>query len=461
MSFRITLAELSKIVSATPANVSSDARSTEAIGINTDSRYLKSGEIFVALRGEKFDGHQFVPGAIASGAIAAIVDRRASIENSQWPLLVVEDTLKAYQAIARWWRSQFSIPVIAVTGSFGKTTTKELIAAVLGTRGNVLKTQLNYNNEIGVPKTLLELSAEHDFAVIEMAMRGPGQIAELAQIALPAIGVITNVGTAHIGLLGSEEAIARAKCELLAEMPPQSVAILNADNRLLMETAATVWQGQTLTYGLEAGDLRGTLADSETLEVEGVKLPLPLAGRHNAQNYLAALAVAKILEIDWAPLSKGMAVELPEGRAKRYELENDIIILDETYNAGLESVLAALHLLAQTPGKRHVAVLGTMRELGERSREFHQKVGEVARQLNLDALFILADPAEAEAMAKGAAGLSHLEVRSSTSEAAKAELLESLKAFIQPGDRLLFKASHAVALDKVVEQLKREFIPAI
>jgi len=165
------------------------------------------------------------------------------------PQLQVDDTLQAYQQLARWWRDQFDIPVIAVTGSAGKTTTKELIAAVLSTQGNVLKTQANYNNEIGVPKTLLELDSNHDYAVIEMAMRGSGQIALLTQIARPTIGVITNVGTAHIGLLGSEDAIAKAKCELLAQMPDTSMAILNHDNQRLMDTAATVWPGLPMPTG--------------------------------------------------------------------------------------------------------------------------------------------------------------------------------------------------------------------
>ncbi|MEB3338518.1 MAG: UDP-N-acetylmuramoyl-tripeptide--D-alanyl-D-alanine ligase, partial [Leptolyngbyaceae bacterium] len=418
-----------------------------ATGITTDTRSLQPGHVFLALRGEKFDGHEFVPIAFKQGAIAAIVDSVSSLDSTSHPLLQIPDTLEAYQKISHWWRNQFAIPVVAVTGSVGKTTTKELISAVLGCFGSVLKTQANYNNEIGVPKTLLELEPSHQYAVIEMGMRASGEIALLSQIARPDIAVITNVGTAHIGRLGSEAAIAQAKCELLAEMPSTGIAILNHDNPLLLETATRVWQGRTLTYGLEGGDLHGELLDSETLLVEGVKLPLPLAGRHHALNYLAALAVAKVLNLSWSPLTTGLTVNLPGGRAQRYELPNDIVILDETYNAGLESMTAALHLLAETTGKRRIAVLGTMKELGDRSPEFHHQVGAVAQQLHLDHLLILADETEAVAMATGAAPLA------SEQFATHAALVDRLQEMVQPGDRLLFKASRAVGLDQVVKAL--------
>lgn len=456
MPCQLPVTQLVEILAATPINLSDEAASTLFTGITTDTRSLKPGNVFLALRGEKFDGHDFAGVAVERGALAVITDRRAATQLNGIGQLQVEDTLLAYQQIARWWRDQFNIPVIAVTGSVGKTTTKELIAAVLSTEGNVLKTQANYNNEIGVPKTLLELGSEHDYAVIEMAMRGSGQIALLCQIARPTVSVITNVGTAHIGLLGSEEAIANAKCELLAEMPATGVAVLNHDNQRLIETAATVWQGQTLTYGLEGGNLQGQLIDPETLEVEGMRLPLPLVGRHNALNYLAALGVAKLLRVDWAPLAKGLAVELPAGRSQRYELPNDVVILDETYNAGLESMIAALQLLAQTPGKRHIAVLGAMKELGERSPEFHRQVGNTAQHLNLNALLILVSDPEAEAIAIGdrsanAHGTASLPVECFSNPDA---LVRHLQELVQPGDRLLFKASRSVGLDRVVNQFR-------
>ncbi|WP_413161593.1 UDP-N-acetylmuramoyl-tripeptide--D-alanyl-D-alanine ligase [Capilliphycus salinus ALCB114379] len=458
----ITLTQLSQIVAAPLPPQCDTPQDAQVIGITTDTRTLQPGEAFVALRGERFDGHHFVEQALAQGAVCAIVDTDFTAPHPRLPLLTVRDTLTAYQTIARWWREQFSIPIIGVTGSVGKTTTKELIAAVLGTVGNVHKTQANFNNEIGVPKTLLQLTPEHNFAVIEMAMRARGEIALLTQIARPTIGLITNVGTAHIGRLGSEQAIAEAKCELLAEMPKNSVAILNHDNRRLINTAATVWSGETLTYGLEGGDLQGELIDAHTLRVEGIDLPLPLPGYHNASNFLAALAVFKIIQGKdlspvelYTPIQTGLSVQLPEGRAKRLELPHDIVILDETYNAGLESMIAALKLLKETPGERQIAVLGTMKELGERSLEFHQKVGKTAQELNLDALFILADAEEAAAMATGAKGLPVVEMGKMEVENIHQIMAEKIIEFIQPGDCILFKASHSVQLNRVVDKVQQ------
>lgn len=458
MVCRVTISQLAEILTVALPVASEAVLTTLGTGITTDTRTIQGGEVFLALRGENFDGHQFVEKARDLGAIVAVVDRDWQGKVPNFPLLPVDNTLTAYQAIARWWRDQFSIPVIAVTGSVGKTTTKELIAAVLSTQGKVLKTQLNYNNEIGVPKTLLELSPEHNYAVIEMGMRGLGEIALLAQIARPTVAVITNVGTAHIGRLGSSEAIATAKCELLAEMPAASIAILNHDSDQLITAAAQVWSGKTLTYGLEGGDLRGTFIDNNSMQVEDIELPLPLPGRHNAVNYLAALAVAKVLDIDWQVFQPGLSVQLPDGRARKYELPKDIVILDETYNAGLESMLAALRLLADTPGKRRIAVLGTMKELGDKSREFHRQVGTAARNLNVDALFVFADFEEAVAMASGAAGLPLVEIEDISAQNAHDVLARHLMEFVETGDRILFKASHAMELNRVVDRLKTDMI---
>ncbi|MEG4633422.1 UDP-N-acetylmuramoyl-tripeptide--D-alanyl-D-alanine ligase [Microcoleus sp. AR_TQ3_B6] len=453
----VSIAQLAEILTVPLPAVPEGVLTALGTGIATDTRTLEGGEVFLALRGDNFDGHQFVAKARDLGAIAAIVDRDWQEELPNFPLLRVDDTLKAYQSIAAWWRDQFSIPIVAVTGSVGKTTVKELIAAVLSTRGNVLKTQYNYNNEIGVPKTLLELSPSHNYAVIEMGMRASGEIALLSQIARPTVAVITNVGTAHIGRLGSEEAIAQAKCELLAEMPADSIAILNQDCDRLIATAAKIWQGKTLTYGLEGGDLCGELLNNDTILIDGRELPLPLPGRHNAVNYLAALAVGKVLGIDWKVLKQGLSVQLPEGRARRYDLPQDIVVLDETYNAGLESMLAGLRLLADTPGKRRIAVLGTMKELGDRSIEFHRQVGRAARDLRVDALFVFADFEEAVAMAAGAAGLPFVQVEDIARENSREDLARLLIEFVTPGDRILFKASHSVELNRVVQKFRADW----
>ncbi|MBD1911599.1 MULTISPECIES: UDP-N-acetylmuramoyl-tripeptide--D-alanyl-D-alanine ligase [unclassified Leptolyngbya] len=440
---------LSQVVNVLAARVSEGGLPREQTiqGVTTDSRVVPPGSLFVALRGDRFDGHAFVRTALEQGAIAAVVSEPVpGIEDL--PVLQVPDTLVAYQTLGRWWREQFPGPVIAVTGSVGKTTTKEMIAAVLGTCGSVLKTQANFNNEIGVPKTLLELDPEvHQFAVVEMGMRASGEIALLTQIARPDIAVITNVGTAHIGRLGSEQAIAQAKCELLEQLPETGIAVLNHDNARLISTAAKVWSGKTLTYGLEGGDIQGHLLNAQTLQVEGLTFPLPLPGRHNALNFLAGLTVARIVGIDWEPLTQGITVELPKGRAQRYSLPGDVVILDETYNAGVESMLAALHLLAETPGQRRIAVLGTMKELGERSPELHHRVGAAVRQLKLDRLLVLADPAEQEALMSGAAPVPAEAFESHET------LAQRLSALVQPGDRLLFKASRSMELDKVVSQV--------
>lgn len=448
MYCQLTLQQINKIIGNSIDHISDLNLDKLVTGVTTDTRSISFGEVFVALQGENYDGHDFVDIAVEKGAMAIITDRVIPENLSKnVPQLYVKNTLDAYQKIAHWWRNQFEIPVIGITGSVGKTTTKELIASVLSTQGKVHKTQANYNNEIGVPKTLLELKQGDDYAVIEMAMRARGEIALLTQIARPTIGIITNVGTAHIGRLGSEQAIAQAKCELLEQMPKTSIAILNHDNERLIKTAATVWQGETITYGLEGGDVHGEMLDYQTLRVNKMNFSLPLPGRHIALNYLAALAVTKVLKIDWNCLTEGVSVTLPSGRSRRYQLPNDILILDETYNAGLESMIAALHLLKETPGKRHLAVLGTMKELGEHSEKFHHQVGETVKHLGINQLLVLVDDPETEAIAVGASG-----VPSECFHDHEA-LVNRLKEIVQSGDRILFKASNSVGLNQVVEKV--------
>lgn len=460
--FQISTDQLRHLLSATPVYADAATLTSWVVGVCTDSRQIQPGNVFVALVGEKFDGHNFLESAKAQGAKLAVVNR-AYPSAADLPQLVVPDTLQAYQAMARWWCRQFAVPIVAITGSVGKTTTKEMLAALLQTQGRVLKSAANENNEIGVPKTLLQLTGKHDFVVLEMAMRGKGQIAELAEIACPHLGIITTVGTAHIGLLGSREAIAEAKCELLQYMDPNGTAILHADNSLLMETARLVWQGKTVTFGWENGDVRGRLLDSDRLQVisranNSYTVRLPLPGQHNATNFLAVLAAAEVLQEQgkfagqlWQTAHSSLEIDLPAGRAQRYQLPQDIVVLDETYNAGTESMVAALQLLAQTPGKRKIAVLGTMKELGNYAWDFHRQVGEAAAARGVDALFVCADSPEAEAMVNGASGVPYIVTYEPKSQT---KLLQDLLAFLQSGDRVLLKASHSVGLDRLVDSLR-------
>lgn len=416
-------------------------------GVSADSRAIGPGEIFAALPGDKLDGHAFVSEALLKGAAAAVVSRDWPAEQADpRRLWRVDSPLRAYQQLAGRRRLQFSMPLIGVTGSVGKTSTKEMLRAALSTVGSTLYTPGNANHEIGVPKALLNLREEHRFAVIEMGMRGPGQIRELAEIARPDIAVITNAGTAHIGLLGSREAIARAKCELLESLSPHGVAILNAEDALLLNTAAALWTGQTLSFGLGRGDICGRLGPGGRLEVDGHLFQLCLPGAHNALNFLAMLAVARVLGVPWSGLER-LSIELPRGRARRHFLAPGITLLDESYNAGLESMLAALDLLSEEPCQRRIAVLGAMKELGEYSEAFHHQVGMRVAALRLDALWVLGRGPELDALAKGAGTtpVRRFEERR--------ELLDQLRAELREGDCMLFKASRAVELDLVVDAL--------
>ncbi|WP_271253003.1 UDP-N-acetylmuramoyl-tripeptide--D-alanyl-D-alanine ligase [Pseudanabaena sp. Chao 1811] len=458
MTFICTISQAIAITSATVANIDENAQTnTEVRGVVSDSRKLKAGELFVALTGENFDGHGFVAAAIAQGAVAAIVSQEwaNSAAAQGLPVLAVGNTLAAYQDLARWWRSQFLRPVVSVTGSVGKTTTKEIIASMLACyvapNKQVHKSQANHNNDIGVAQTLLAIVPEqHDFVVVEMGMRGLGEIERLARTALPTVSVITNVGTAHIGRLGSREAIAQAKCELLAETPIHGTAILNASNPLLLETASKVWQGKTITYGLGVGDVNGELIDDQ-LHVEGLTWDLPLPGRHNALNFLAGLAVLKALNLDWQQTRQGIGkLDLPFGRAQLYQLPQDVTILDETYNASPEGMLAALRQLSDMPAKRHWAVLGTMKELGEMSTQLHRQIGESISKLGIEGAIILAD-GEADAILAGANGSLKYAISCQSYE----EITQTLLQKVESGDRILFKASRSVGMDRVVEAFRK------
>ena len=416
----------------------------------TDSRRLGAGDFFVPLVGERFDGHHFLEQLPALGGQGAVVslDWTAPLPSGllHWR---VDDTLAAYQQLALLHRRQLGLPLVAVTGSAGKTTTRELIRAVLAPLGAIQASDGNNNNDIGVPLTVLGAGFDHAALVIEMGMRGPGEIARLSRCAEPDVAVITNIGTAHIGRLGSREAIATAKCEITAALHPQGVVVIPAGDPLLEQALAAVWQGRVLRVRLEddpdiTADLIGAVRNDRLL-LDQASIPLPLDGRHNARNLLLALAVGSHLGVDPASAAQ-LQVNIPGGRNRRLQ-QGGLTLLDETYNASPEAVLAALELLADQPGRRF-AVLGTMLELGDRSVALHQQVAARAAALKLDGLVLVDGGEEGQAMAEVAAGLDCLSRVGPPEQAAV-----PLGQWLQAGDVVLLKASRGVALERLIPLL--------
>jgi UDP-N-acetylmuramoyl-tripeptide--D-alanyl-D-alanine ligase len=445
----------------------------------TDSRAELAGALFVPLVGERFDGHRFLESALASAA-AAVASRdrlspeqRLALEAGERPVWLVDDTLTAYQELGRLWRRSLAAPVVAVTGSAGKTTTRELIRAALAPLGPVLASLGNENNDIGAPLTLLRADADCRALVVEMGMRGLGEIARLSACAEPDVAVITNIGTAHIGRLGSREAIATAKTEIVTALQPDGLLVIPAGDPLLEAALARVWSGRVervaladeavgFAAELPPPSLLGHLAaDGSSLALgaaDGPLIQLPLSGRHNARNLLLALAVAQELGVEPAALS-ALVVEVPGGRSRRLQV-GGIQLLDETYNASPEAVLAALELLAAEAGTgRRYAVIGTMLELGDQSLRLHAEVAARAlalgREGRLDGMLVVAAEPEAGAMLAAARGLPRLE-QVASAEAAAPLLLE----WLRPGDQLLLKASRGVALEQLIPLLQQGLAPA-
>lgn len=429
--------------------------------ICTDTRKLEPGCLFLALRGANFDGHQFVQKAIADGAVAAVTD--CPIEGC--PCIVVPNTGVALLAIAAHYRRKFSPILVGVTGSVGKTTTKEMIALVLSAAFETLKTQGNLNNEIGLPKTLLHLEPNHAAAVIEMGMSHFGEIHRLSCTTQPTIGVITNIGFSHIENLGSQEGILKAKLELLDGMQPDAPLVLNADDPYLASVADTLGQHPVYTYGLKAKHADVTAAsiqegDSTTVfEIvtrDGSRFPavLPCVGLHNVMNALAAFCVGRICDIAPEVICKALESYQPIAFRQNIEQRGPYTVIADCYNASPDSMRAALHVLRQTKGEgRRVAVLGDMLELGTLSAKLHGMVGDMATASHLDQLFCYGKASISIANAASAAGMSVFHTEDKT------ELCSAIRAYVRPGDVLLFKASRGMHLEDCIEDIFRQEEP--
>jgi UDP-N-acetylmuramoyl-tripeptide--D-alanyl-D-alanine ligase len=442
-----------------------------------DSREVGPNDVFVAFRGEKTDGHLYVAEAFSRGAVAAIVEQEVSIESllldlrlnvtqraiKQWTLPVifrVDNSLIALQELAKWWRSRLTkLRVIGITGSVGKSSTKELTAAVLERDFVLLKSEGNLNNEIGLPLTLLELEPKHERAVLEMGTYGLGEITRLTELAQPIVGVVTNVGPVHLERMGSLEAIAAAKSELVQALPASGTAILNFDDpRVLAMRDKT--RAKVLTYGLDLqADLWADEIVSEGLEGihftlhyngEEFHVQVPLLGRHSVHTSLRAAAAGLAEGMAWDHILEGLQDRRAQLRLVAVPGPNGSTILDDSYNASPASMIAALNLLAELNGRK-VAVLGDMLELGEYEDEGHRMVGLRA----IDAADVLVTVGElGQLMAREALdnGMSLERVKvCRTNE----EAIEYLETIVQPGDMILIKGSRGLHMEDIVNALVR------
>jgi UDP-N-acetylmuramoyl-tripeptide--D-alanyl-D-alanine ligase len=437
------------------------------LGVSTDTRTLAPGALFVALKGERFDAHDYLGEAAGKGAAAAVVAaawRGAHPAAPPLPLLVVPDPLRALGAMARHHRRRFELPVVGVTGSNGKTTTREMIAGILATRGPVLKSEGNLNNEIGVPLTLFGLDERHRAAVVEMGMSNPGEIARLAAIALPQIGVVTLVAPAHLAGLGSLDAVADAKAELYEGLPEGGIAVANADDARLLKRAQASGR-RMITFSAA----RGRRGDVVVLEVvsqgeDGLRFVLGvgnrelavhipgLVGAHNAANAAAAAAAAIALGCTDREIAAGLAGVRPVGRRLRLErLPSGVQLVDDCYNANPVSMAAALrtlHDLTAAGQARPVAVLGDMLELGPIEEEAHRGVGAEAARAGVRLLGAFGPRSRAAADAARAAGVDAFHTEEMDA------LVRWAREHVRPGDALLVKGSRGMKLERLVEALR-------
>lgn len=420
-------------------------------GWSVDSRTIQPGELFFALKGPRHDGHDFVGQALRRGAAAAVVERPP--EGAAGPLLIVPDAQGALEALAAWARGRFAGRVVAVTGSAGKTTAKEVIGALLASAFPVGKSAGNLNNHVGVPLSLLRLPEEAQAAVLELAMNHPGEIRRLAALARPQVGVVTNVGHAHAGFFDSLEQVALAKRELIEELPPEGVAVLNADDPRVA-AFARVHPGRTLRFGLSAGaEVRAEAVEwtpeGARFRVDGVEFESPLPGRHGVLNVLAGLAVARAFGLPLGQLREPVRrLELPAMRGRRFT-HRGVTIFDDCYNSNPEAVRAMLETLAATPARRRIAVLGEMLELGRWAESLHREAGQQAVRCGVDVLVgirgaarWMVDQALRSGLPAGAAFFFE----------SPAEAGRFLRGLLREGDAVLFKGSRGVQVEKALEE---------
>ena len=438
----------SVILAVTGGTAAGTLPAGEITAVTTDSRAVVPGCLFAAIPGARVDGHDFIPMAAQRGAACVLCER---VTDAPVVHIVVPDTQAALQAVAAWYRQQFDIPFIGVTGSVGKTTAKEMIAAVLSARFHTLRTEKNFNNELGVPFTLFRLGEEHEAAVVEMGISGFGEMTRLTEMVRPDIGVYTLIGDAHLEFLGDRPGVLRAKGEMVKGMPESGVIIANGDDELLKVHdfgRRTVLFGLGENCAVRAIDVRpeGTGAMSCTILSGGRRIPvrIPAFGDHMVYAALMGAAVGLELGLTDKEIADGVAAYETVGSRGRLVDTGSILILDDCYNANPTSVKSALESLVRLPG-RHVAILGDMRELGEKSPALHRMTGAYAASLCDE---VVACGPESEPIAAGAG-------KGTKWYPTLEELLAVLPGHIRPGDAVLVKASRAMGFEAVVERLEK------
>lgn len=458
-----TTLKLSELAAAAGGRLLGGRADREATGISIDTRTLRPGELFVAVSGPRFDGHDFLAEAAARGAVAAMVSHEV-LAPPGLDLIRVEDTTRALGDLARHARLASGLPLVAITGSTGKTTTKDMTAALLEARGPVLKTEANLNNRYGVPLTLFRLRPEHSAAVLEMGMSARGEIALLTRMARPDVAVITNVAAVHLEFFESLDDIARAKAEILEGLRPFGAAVLNWDDertrRIGQEHKGdVVWFGRDRVCDVSAENVRGTIHGMRfelRVEGRGLDVALPLPGLHSVANFLAAAAAAHRLGVDAEAIAeRANALRPASHRGELLRLKDGVTLLDDSYNSNPVAVAAALQTLALAPRGRRVAFLGDMLELGPLAARLHEETGAAAAE---SLQLLVGVGAQAAALLEGAAraGLAKSARRSFPDAAAAAAAAPKL---VKPGDAVLVKGSRGVRMEQVVDALVARFGP--
>ena len=423
-------------------------------GVTTDSRAVSAGQLFIPLTGERFDGHAYIGSALSSGAAGCLTARTPETLLPGKLYVQVADTRLALKALAAWYRSRFTLPVVQITGSAGKTTTKEMVAAVLSRRYDTLKTQANFNNDIGTPLTLLGLAPQHQAAVIETGMNHFGEICYLGEMVRPDIAVITNVGDAHIENLGNtRQGILRAKCEIFENLTPEGIAVLNGDDPLLNtvalpQTILRCGRGENCNVRVTDVDDRGIegIACTVTTDKASYRLATASPGSFMIYPMAMAAAIGEVLGLTGEEIAAGVAAYVPTGsRMHLIRLPEGRLLIDDCYNANPQAMEEALKLLAVTPARRRAAVLGDMGELGELTVSAHRAIGVLTGELHLDSVIAIGEKARDIASAAPNARW----------YASVDDAMPVIRAAFTEGTAVLVKASHAMHFENIVKELEQ------